>query len=443
VPFRERLFAAGESVRVGVHPKWLAQWGEMKPELGAKALRPVMLALALLWIASGIYWMVSGLESQAPGLNWIATGNWHWFVAITVLNLATGRFVGAGVLPFVRATEGAGVDLKLLAGVLEVLEQEPFQAPLLRKLQDGLRIHGTAPSAAIRGLARIVTFAESRRNLLVRIANRPTFYVAQAAFAAEAWRARYGAAIRGWLAIVGEMEALTALSAFAFEHPATVFPEFVEPGPCFEAEGFTHPLLPVSRAVRNDLRLNSDLRLLLVSGPNMAGKSTFVRAAGINAVLAQCGSPVEAERLRMSPLLIGASICVLDSLQGGVSRFYAEIQRLKTIFDLTRGPAHVMFLLDELLSGTNSHDRLVGTQFLVRALAGQGAVGLITTHDLALTEIPETASGAAMNCHFEDHLEDGQLKFDYRLKPGVVRTSNALKLMQSIGLAVEDQGPAR
>jgi hypothetical protein len=441
--FRERLCATSDNVRAGVHPKRLAAWGETKPELGPRWLRPVMLVLALLWFASGIYWMVSGIESQAPGFAWVAVGNWHWLVVTSVVNFAAGRFVGSGVVPFVEATESAAVDLKLLASVLEVLEKEHVEAPLLRELQSGLLTRGTLPSTAIRKLDRIVQYIESRRNFLVRIVNRPAFYDPQTAFAAEAWRMRYGASIRGWLAIVGEMEALTALSAFAFEHPATVFPEFVDAGPYFEAEGFTHPLLPGGRAVRNDIRLDSDLRLLLISGPNMAGKSTFVRAVGINAVLAQCGSAVEAERLRMSPLVIGASICVLDSLQGGVSRFYAEIQRLKTIFDMTRGPLPVMFLLDELLSGTNSHDRLAGTQFLVRSLVAQGAVGLITTHDLALTQIPETTSGAAVNCHFEDHLEDGQLKFDYRLKPGVVRTSNALKLMQSIGLAVEEQEPAR
>jgi hypothetical protein len=429
VSFREKLFAAGDSVRVGVHPKWLAQWGETKPELGPQWLRPLMAVLGAVWLASFLVW--------------VGTSLWIPLVALTTLNLALERLVGGGVLPFVRETEHAAVDLKILAAVLEALEQEAFASPLLCALQSGLRAEGLASSTAIRKLGRIVGFVESRRNLLVRIVNRPTFYVAQAAFAAEAWRARYGASIRGWLVIVGEMEALAALSAYAYEHPATVFPEFVERGPYFEAEDFAHPLLPEGRAVRNDLRLDGEQRLVLISGPNMAGKSTFVRGVGISAVLAQCGSTVQARRLRLSPLALGASICVLDSLQGGVSRFYAEIQRLKLIFDLTHGPAPVMFLLDELLSGTNSHDRLTGTQFLVRALVAQGAVGLITTHDLALTQIPETTSGPAVNCHFEDHLEDGQLKFDYRLKPGVVRTSNALKLMQSIGLAVEEQEPAR
>jgi hypothetical protein len=424
VPFRERLFAASDIVRASVHPKWLAEWGEAKPDLGPQGLRPVMAVLAAVWAASCVYWM--------------ATSVWYPLLIMTVLNLAVNRWLGSGVVNFVRATEFATVDMKVLADVLAVLEAEKFEAPLLRALQSGLRTQGMAPSAAIRKLDRMAHYLESRRNLIFRIFNRPLFYVAQVAFAAEAWRRQHGVSIRGWLAIVGEIEALAALSAYAYEHPTAVFPEFVEEGPYFEAEAFAHPLLPEAHAVRNDLRLDRSLRLVLISGPNMAGKSTFVRAVGINAVLAQCGGTVQARRLRMSRLALGASICVLDSLQGGVSRFYAEIQRLKLISDMTRKPVPVLFLLDELLSGTNSHDRLTGTQFLVRALVAHGAMGLITTHDLALTQIPETTSGVAVNCHFEDHLEGGKLQFDYKLRPGVVRTSNALKLMQSIGLVADE-----
>jgi DNA mismatch repair ATPase MutS len=189
--------------------------------------------------------------------------------------------------------------------------------------------------------------------------------------------------------------------------------------------------------VGNDLSLGSEsLQLLIVSGPNMAGKSTFLRAIGLNAVLAQAGAPVRAASLRMSPLAVGASICILDSLQGGVSRFYSEIQRLKLLSDLADGSTPLLFLLDELLSGTNSHDRLEGTRHVVTALVRRGAVGLVTTHDLALTAIPEAMPGAASNAHFEDSMEDGRLHFDYRLKPGIVQTSNALKLMQSIGLDI-------
>jgi len=171
----------------------------------------------------------------------------------------------------------------------------------------------------------------------------------------------------------------------------------------------------------------------------MAGKSTFIRSIGVNAVLAQCGAPVRASRLRLSSLQVAASICILDSLSGGVSRFYAEIHRVKLIFDLTAGPVPVLFLLDELLSGTNSHDRLAGSEFIVRSLVERNAIGIVSTHDLALARIPEAMSGRAENCHFEDRFDDGKLIFDYKLKPGIVRTSNALELMRSIGLGVDQK----
>jgi DNA mismatch repair ATPase MutS len=243
-------------------------------------------------------------------------------------------------------------------------------------------------------------------------------------------------AVRRWLATVGEFEALLSLGGYAYEHPADVFPEFAEASPWFEAEGLAHPLLSDRDAVRNDVCLGSDLRVLIISGPNMAGKSTFVRAVGINAVLAQCGAAVRARRLCLSPLAVGASICVLDSLHGGISRFYAEIRRLKQIVDLTQGPLAAVFLLDEFLQGTNSFDRRLGAEAMVHGLVERGAIGLVTTHDLALAEIAKGLGRRAANAHFEDRLEDGRLLFDYRLQPGTVKTSNALDLMRSIGLDV-------
>jgi DNA mismatch repair ATPase MutS len=186
-------------------------------------------------------------------------------------------------------------------------------------------------------------YLDSKRNLIVKSIDPFVLWTFQCACAVEAWRKRTGPAVRRWLAAVGEFEALSSLGGYAYEHPADVFPEFADTSPCFEAEGLAHPLLPDRDAVRNDLRFGTDLRVLIISGPNMAGKSTFVRAVGINAVLAQCGAPVRARRLRLSPLAVGASICVLDSLQGGISRFYAEIRRLKQIVDLTEGSRRCSF----------------------------------------------------------------------------------------------------
>jgi DNA mismatch repair ATPase MutS len=277
---------------------------------------------------------------------------------------------------------------------------------------------------------------DSRDNVFVRILEPFLLWTPHQAVRVEHWRQRSGSAVRRWLTALGEMEALCSLSAHAFEHPADPFPEFAAEGPLLEADGVAHPLLPEDRAVRNDVCLGGTLQLLIVSGSNMSGKSTLLRTLGVNAVLAQAGAPVRARRLRLSPLKVGASIRVSDSLQGGVSRFYAEILRLRQILDLTSQSGSVLFLVDEFLHGTNSHDRRIGAEALVRGLVQRGAVGLITTHDLALADIAETFGDRARNIHFEDYLEDGQIRFDYRMRPGVVRKSNAIELMRSVGLEI-------
>jgi DNA mismatch repair ATPase MutS len=188
--------------------------------------------------------------------------------------------------------------------------------------------------------------------------------------------------------------------------------------------------------VRNSLSLGVATRMLLVSGSNMSGKSTLLRSVGANAVLALAGAPVRAHRLHVSPLAVGATLRVQDSLQAGQSRFYAEITRVRAIVSLTAGALPVLFLLDELLSGTNSHDRQHGAEAIVRGLLDRGAIGLVTTHDLALSAIADGLAPRAENVHFADVLDEGTLSFDYRMRPGVVRTSNALALMRAVGIEV-------
>jgi DNA mismatch repair ATPase MutS len=242
------------------------------------------------------------------------------------------------------------------------------------------------------------------------------------------------------MATVGELEAAAALGTYAFDRPGDPFPEVLAPseGPLFDGRSLGHPLLPEASCVRNDLSLGvaGGPRALVVSGSNMSGKSTFLRTCGVNVVLALAGAPVRAAALRLSPLALGASIRVVDSLQEGESKFYAEITRLRRILDLTRGEPPVLFLLDEILHGTNSHDRRIGAEAVIRALLERGAIGLVTTHDLALARIAEEPGSRLANVHFEDTLEGGRVRFDYRLRPGVVQRSNALALMREVGLEV-------
>ncbi len=381
IAFREQLFLLGSTVRTGVHAEALAAWGERGPAFPMRGTRLITAVLAAAWIVSLLAWYFYGL-------GWVAG-------LLSVLNLAWAHRIYTRVDAAAGAAEAATEDLELLAGVLTLIEREPFAASRLISLQSRLKTGGVAPSAAIRKLARLVEYLRHRHNRFFRPFDLFLFWSALLLFRVESWQRAYGPQIRAWLAIVGECEALISLSTYAYEHPADVFPEFAGPAALFDAEGLAHPLLPAARSVRNTVTLGDGVGLMILSGPNMSGKSTFIRAIGLNAVLAQCGAPVRATRLRLSPLAVAASICILDSLSGGVSRFYAEIRKIKLITDLAGGPRPVLFLLDELLSGTNSDDRLAGTESVVRTLIARNAIGIVSTHDLALARIPATMGSAA------------------------------------------------
>jgi DNA mismatch repair ATPase MutS len=328
-------------------------------------------------------------------------------------------------------------DLSLLAAVLERFEREQFTGGRLAALRRKIETDGHPASRQIARLHRLMELLDSRRNQFFAPIASLLLWGTQFAMAVERWRLHSGRHVGKWIAAIGELEALMSLASYLYERPADTLPE-LEPGPAplFAADGLAHPLISVDRAVRNDIRLGNGVRILIVSGSNMSGKSTLLRSVGINTALAWAGAPVRARRLIVSPLAVGASIRVQDSLQDNRSRFYAEILRLKQIVALAEGEKPLLFLLDELLSGTNSHDRRIGAEAIVRTLAASGAVGLVTTHDLALAHIAETLPGAALNVHFEDHLEDGEIRFDYKMKPGVVQRSNALALMRAVGLEV-------
>jgi hypothetical protein len=420
--FRENLVLAGEDVRAGVHPNQLIAWAEAEPRLNRTLIRVVAFSLTALWLLSLIAW-------------W----QWDWMAvaaAMSLINFGVSYKLRAMLNHATAGIDGARHDLVLLAAILKVIEKESVTVTKLAELQTRLCPSGALASKAIKGLGKRVEWLESNDNWFVRILNPFVFYTPHCVLAVDVWRERHGPAIREWLAVTGEVEALSSLAVYAYEHPSDTFPQMLEAGPYLEAEAIAHPLLPRDKAIPNDLKLDSNLRLLVISGPNMAGKSTFIRSIGINAVLAQAGAPVCARRMALSSLQVTASICILDSLQGGLSRFYAEISRLKQIDELSKGNTPVLFLLDELLSGTNSYDRRIGTESFVRSLLARGAIGLVTTHDLALAEIAERIGPTAANFHFEDTFEDGKLHFDYKLTPGIVQTTNALLLMRSIGLDV-------
>lgn len=419
---REDLAVLGEDAGVGVYPEALMKWAEspnlMKP-VWIQLLAPTLAALA---VAAVVVW-------------------WAWdMVTPLILIIAIEGFV-AYILrkPLEEAlhgTENAFHDLNLLSEVLARVEAHKFESPRLQVLQRDLSSSTLPSSQAIARLRTLVDLINSRHNTILRVIDVPLMYSVQVGLAAERWRRLHGSAVRRWVTAIGEMEALLSLATYSFEHPADPFPELKEGESFFDAQELGHPLIPAASCVRNNVAVGGEKRVLLVSGSNMSGKSTLLRSIGINVVLAMAGAPVRARRVHLMPLQVGASIRTNDSLQEGSSRFYAEITRLRNIFDLAGGDPPLIFLLDELLQGTNSKDRRIGAEGIVRALLERSAIGLVSTHDLALTDIGGSMNGYLRNVHFEDEIEGGRIKFDYILRDGVVTKSNGLELMRSIGLKV-------
>ena len=426
---REDMAVAGADVAAPADVSELLEWAEAPPFRMSLAFRAFAVALVLL-----------ALATTAIGF---AYGVWTPLVVVIAVEGALIWRRRKRIEAIVDPVSGAAADLAVVSVLLARLEQERFEAPLLQRLardvppstgdnwQSGTEV---SPSRAMARLKSLVNWADSRHNMVVRFLDVPLMYSLQVAFAIERWRNAYGHSVRRWLQALGEVEALASMGAFCYEHPNDPFPELVDRGtPMFAAEEIGHPLIPAKVCARNSVELGDSTQVLLVSGSNMSGKSTFLRTIGINAVLALAGAPVRARSLRLTTLQLGCSIRVTDSLQAGRSGFYAEITRLRQIMDLTAQGRCVLFLADELLHGTNSHDRRIGAEGLIRALVERGAIGVVTTHDLAITEV---AGDRVRNAHFEDELRDGRMAFDYRLREGVVTRSNALELMRTVGLEV-------
>lgn len=419
---REHFALQGSSPHVGVQPDALLQWARTENRLQGSHILALAFVLPALVVASIVVASVWGTITP-------------FLIVLAAEGLVLHRF-RESIQSVIKDTENAFEDLRLLAGLLLRTEQEGFTAAPLRKLVERLSSHTLPASKTIGRLSTIVGFVEARRNIILALFQLPLMYPLHTAIAAERWRKAHGAAVAPWIELLGELEALLSLAAYAYEHPNDTFPALVDGPACFEAQALGHPLLSAAQCVRNDVELCGRTRVLLVSGSNMSGKSTLLRTVGINTVLAMAGAPVRARSLRLTPLQVGASIRVNDSLHEGSSRFYAEITRLKQIVQLMDGPLPLLFLLDELLQGTNSKDRRTGAEGIVRAFMQRGAIGLLSTHDLALTDFELPDAGALRNVHFEDAIVDGRMTFDFHLRDGIVTRSNGIELMRSIGLQV-------
>jgi DNA mismatch repair ATPase MutS len=289
----------------------------------------------------------------------------------------------------------------------------------------------------LKSFSRRYSFIEFKRHQFHAVVHWLTLWDIHAFFALDAWRAAHGRDVRPWFEGLAELEALSCLGGLAHDRPAFTWPQLETQGPRVEATALGHPLLDAP--VPNDVALPGPRCALLITGSNMSGKTTLMRALGANVVLALAGAPVCARALRLSPMQVLTSMRVKDSLERGVSYFYAEVQRLKMVLDAAdTAKGQALFLLDEILLGTNTRERQIASREVLRLLLASGACGAVTTHDLSLAVLADEPGSHVVNVHFRDHLEDGKMVFDYRLRQGVVDTTNALRVLRLAGVPVHD-----
>jgi hypothetical protein len=427
IGFRQDLCVEARVVsREKADPSLFIQWAEQGPSLESiRWSRPVALVLPPVTLA---LYVLGQLAVLPPWLWWIGL-----FAQLAVA-LATRRTL-------VRMEQSLSVGehgFVRYAPLFARIEGQQLQHPLLKRLQSGLQRAGEpAVSTHFQRFSRLYSFVEFKRHQFHPIIHLLTLWDIHALFALEHWRQRHGKEVRGWFEALAELEALSCLAGFAHDRPGFVWPTLVAEGPRVEAKDMGHPLL--DDPVPNDLSLPGPRHALLITGSNMSGKTTLMRALGTNAVLALAGAPVCAREFTLSPLHVLTSMRVKDSLERGVSYFYAEVQRIKAVLDAARrAQGQCLFLLDEILLGTNTRERQIASREVLRLLLATGACGAVTTHDLSLAVLADEPGAHVVNVHFRDHLEGEKMVFDYKLRQGVVDTTNALRVLRMAGVPVTE-----
>lgn len=386
-------------------------------------------------------WLVAGglvaIVSWSGLIGWLAFG---WPLSPFLLGVLLTAILYISCLSRLQLILGDiarhAETLRLLGGTIRVMGAKQWQSGML---QDCLKETGPSAESALQLLGGHVGRWNARLNQLFAPVAFLIFWDFLHARWIASWHARHGSKIRGWALAVGQFEAIDSLAHQAYLFPDAVFPTILDDGEAsISGEHLAHPLINPARCVRNDVNITAPIRCLLISGSNMSGKSTYLRTVGVNVVLALAGGAVHACRLAVSPMRVVATLQIQDSLAEGLSRFGAELARLRTVVTLSHEKIPLLYLLDEIFSGTNSGDRLAGAEALIEDLLRHGGIGMVTTHDLALTRIADHLGERGANAHFIDRIDDGRMVFDYQLRPGVVCGSNARGLMRAIGIGVAD-----
>jgi DNA mismatch repair ATPase MutS len=430
---QELSLAGGEGTAATTDTEPFLAWAEGEPWL---LPRRVLVAASWLLPIAGFALLAAALADVLP---------WSLWFLVVLTNLGLAYVFGKPAGAIFDHVEGGEGGFTAYGQALAVAVREPAASARLRHLQEAMDANtaGTPAHEAMEKLARLVVLGDVRHSALGnQLAQGFLLWDFHVLARLERWQVTHGRHARRWLTALGEVEALAALASLSFENPEWCFAEIdAREAPQLSAAGLGHPLLPPERRVDNDVSLGPPGTFLLVTGSNMSGKSTLLRALGVDVVLALSGGPACARSLSLPPVELGTSLLVEDSLASGVSFFLAELQRLKAILDAAvachaRGTT-LLFLLDEVLRGTNSAERRIAVRRVLLRLAELSGVGAVTTHDLAMAEDPAIAA-AMQPVHFRETLHpagDGPpMTFDYQLRPGLATTVNALKLLEMVGI---------
>jgi hypothetical protein len=427
-------------------------WAEDRPWLLERPwlvwLTRILPLLALAALTDYLLKVQAALDAAPPGTTpgaALALLAPSWPLALTLtINVTLGYVLGTRLLARFDRLEAREREFQLYSEALALIPERPYAAPLLRQVAEDLAPQGRPAHRWMDLLQSRIGLADARHSGILHFFLQ-TFLLwdFHTLYLLELWQRDAGPHVRRWLAALGDFEALAALAGLRHDNPGWAFPRVAEGEDRFSARGLGHPLLPDTRRVANDVEVGPPGTFLLVTGSNMSGKSTLLRSIGVNAVLAQAGGPVCAKELRMPPVTLATSILVEDSLVDGVSFFLAELKRVRQVVDAA-DQAHaegrtLLYLLDEVLRGTNSQERQVAVRRVLLHLLRQGAIGAVSTHDLQIAEIPELAD-AVRPVHFRETLHPGgdpPMTFDYEMRPGVATTTNALRLMELVGLRPE------
>lgn len=426
VPLAEQVSTkprANHKAQKVIDPEPLLAWAESEPKLLKKPALSVLTKVLPVITCAYLAWaMYQGWHA----LTWIAP------LFVQGVLLATAQAYTGAVFAAVSSHQGAFLRY---GPMLALLEQTEAKSRLLVNLKRVAETNGMPPSVRMRQFERIVGWFELRHNGLVYpIINLVLMWDFHCVFALERWQQNAGKQVRAWFNTLGELEALSSFAGFAYDNPSYAWPKIVT-RTCFEATELGHPLILKGR-VTNDIKIEQGGRALLVTGSNMSGKSTLMRAIGVNAMLAQAGAPVCARELTMGTVSVRTSMRISDSLEQGVSHFYAELHKLKAVLDARNGDVPVLFLLDEVLHGTNSRERQVGARWVLAELLRANAIGAVSTHDSGLCTLPEPLMSSVRQVHLREITEGAEMTFDYKLRPGPVQSGNALRLMRSLGIGV-------